>query len=322
MRVGMAVIGTATVVAVIVLGRRLGGARAGLIAGALAAIYPCLWMNDGVVMSEALSALLCTLVLLGSYRLLGRPGPGVAAVTGALVGLAVLTRAELALLLPFVVAPALLLRAGHRRWRELALVTAVAGVVVAPWALWNLTRFERPVLLSTNDGRTLRGANCEGTWYGPGTGLWTQEERCLPPVEGDPSMESSRYRRLAFDFVRERPARLPVVVAVRELRVWSLYAPGQMADYNLGEDRPAAASWAGTVMFWLLLPFGAAGLWALRAEGVPVLPLLGPFVLVAVTAAAFYGLVRFRVPAEISLVVLAAVGIDRLLARRVSTDGA
>ena len=113
----------------------------------------------------------------------------------------------------------------------------------------------------------------------------------------------------------ERPEWLPVVVAVRELRVWSLYAPGQMADYNLGEDRPAAASWAGTVMYWLLLPLAAVGLRALRADGFAVAPLVGTFALVAATAAAFYGLVRFRVPAEVSLVVLAATGIDRLLPR-------
>ena len=313
MRAGMAVIGTVVVVAVALLGRRLGGDRAGLVAGALAAVYPCLWMNDGVVMSEALSALLCALVLLGAYRLLERPTAGLAVLTGGLVGVAVLTRAELALLLPLVVTPALVLRAGDRRWRDLALATAAAGLVVAPWALWNLTRFDRPVLLSTNDGRTLGGANCEDTWYGTGTGLWSQSVRCLPPGEGDPSVQSSRYRRLALDFAGERLARLPAVVAVRELRVWSLYAPDQMVDYNLGEDRPAAASWAGTVMYWLLLPPGALGLWSLRARGVPVAPLLGPFVLVALTAAAFYGLVRFRVPAEISLVVLAAVGIDRLL---------
>jgi hypothetical protein len=39
------------------------------------------------------------------------------------------------------------------------------------------------------------------------------------------------------------------------------------------------------------------------------------FVLVTITAVLFYGLVRFRVPAEVGLVVLAAAGIDELWSR-------
>jgi hypothetical protein len=39
-------------------------------------------------------------------------------------------------------------------------------------------------------------------------------------------------------------------------------------------------------------------------------------VIVTITAAAIYGLVRFRVPAEVSLVVLTAVAVDALLVGR------
>ena len=53
----------------------------------------------------------------------------------------------------------------------------------------------------------------------------------------------------------------------------------------------------------------------LRRRRVPITPLVAQFVIVAVTAAAIYGLVRFRVPAEVSLVVLAAVAVDGWLAR-------
>jgi len=38
-------------------------------------------------------------------------------------------------------------------------------------------------------------------------------------------------------------------------------------------------------------------------------------VIVLVTVALFYGLVRFRVPAEITIVVLAAVAIDAIVSR-------
>ena len=48
----------------------------------------------------------------------------------------------------------------------------------------------------------------------------------------------------------------------------------------------------------------------LRRRRVPITPLVSQFVIVTVTAAAIYGITRFRAPAEVSLVVLAAVAVD------------
>src|SRR4051812_73202 len=52
------ILGAATVTVVGVCARSIIGARAGLLAAALAAIYPALWVNDGLVVSESASALL------------------------------------------------------------------------------------------------------------------------------------------------------------------------------------------------------------------------------------------------------------------------
>ena len=57
-----------------------------------------------------------------------------------------------------------------------------------------------------------------------------------------------------------------------------------------------------------------------RRRKVPITPLVAQFVVVTVTAVAIYGLVRFRIPAEVSIVVLSAVAVDRL-ARSPSRDG-
>jgi hypothetical protein len=88
-----------------------------------------------------------------------------------------------------------------------------------------------------------------------------------------------------------------------------------MAEYNEGEGREQWASWIGFASFWVMVPFAVAGGIALRRRRVPLTPLVAQFVMVTVTAVAIYGLVRFRVPAEVALVVLAAVGVDRLVAR-------
>ncbi|OWY63146.1 hypothetical protein B7486_54665, partial [cyanobacterium TDX16] len=109
--------------------------------------------------------------------------------------------------------------------------------------------------------------------------------------------------------------------------------PGQMVDYSAGavdscregqtepcpgEGREAWAGWLGTILFWILAPLAVLGTIALRRRGrswLDLLPLLMTFVVVTITAVLFYGLVRFRVPAEVALVVLAAAGIDALWSR-------
>jgi hypothetical protein len=54
----------------------------------------------------------------------------------------------------------------------------------------------------------------------------------------------------------------------------------------------------------------------LRRRGQPTWILVVPFMIVSVTALATYGNLRFREPAEICTVVLAAVALDGLLRRR------
>jgi hypothetical protein len=95
-----------------------------------------------------------------------------------------------------------------------------------------------------------------------------------------------------------------------------------MASYNVNEGRDVAVSWAGFVCFWLLVPCAVYGAVLLRRRKVPITPLVAQFVIVTVIAAAIYGLVRFRTPAEISLVVLAAVAVDTWLRGRGDADDA
>ena len=102
-----------------------------------------------------------------------------------------------------------------------------------------------------------------------------------------------------------------MVLAARVGRVWSVYEP-----FQTPEGRNVRVQKLGTVMYWLLVPLAAWGLIALRRRGVSTWILLMPFVVVTVTALVTYGNVRFREPAELSLVILAAVALDALWRRR------
>lgn len=312
-RLTMVLLGTVLVATVGILGRSLAGERVGLLAALVAAAYPNMWMPNGIVMSETVTMLAVTLVLLATYRLLRSPTWAAAALAGLACGTAMLARAELALLVPAVAVPAALC-ARHRRWdRRLvlaAVAVVVAGLVVGPWVGRNLASFRDPTFLSTGAGPVLAGANCPDTYHGPLLGGWSITCSIDVPAGADQSVTSSRQAAKGVRYAEGHLDRLPVVVAARVGRVWDLYEPLEMVERTVDEGRPAAASLAGLLAYYLLLPPAALGVVVLRRRRVPVWPLLAIAGVVTVVAAAGYGLVRFRAEFEPALVVLAAVGLD------------
>jgi 4-amino-4-deoxy-L-arabinose transferase-like glycosyltransferase len=318
MRFEMTLLGVAVVAGIGLLGRALAGDRAGLIAAGIAAVYPNLWMNDGLVMSETLATLLTVAALLLAYRLLRRPSLNLAIALGAVCGLATLTRAELVLYVPLLVVPALWLSRRDRAraalvWGGAAIAAAV--VVVAPWTVYNLTRFDDPTFVSTNDGVALLGSNCRSAYYGHGIGLTSL--RCLGSTPaGDEAQRSRVYRDRALDYVGAHLTRAPLVALARVGRLWSVWDPPDTIRFNVGEGRPEWASTLGVVSLFLLLATAVPGYLVLRRRGVARWPLLVPVLVVTVAAVLFYGQPRFRAPAEPAIVVLAAVAIDAWLRAR------
>jgi 4-amino-4-deoxy-L-arabinose transferase-like glycosyltransferase len=314
MRFTMAFLGCIVVLEVGLIAREIAGDRAGLIAAGLASIYPNLWVNDGLIMSETITALVVALAILLLYRFTHRPSLRLAMAIGFSSGLGMLTRAEIGLMLPLVIVPTFLLTAVVTVRRRLACVgiaIVVAVVTISPWVIRNLTTFDRPVFLSTGVGPALLGANCAKTYSGRLLGYW--DPYCGVagvPRSGDPSVYSENQRRRAFEYMSTHPGGLARASLARVGRVWSLYRPLQMARINRREGRPEGVSILGFAFFYLLLPLAVVGALVLHRRGVTLVPLLGQFALVTLTALAFYGIVRFRVPAEVSTLVLAAITLD------------
>src|SRR3954447_16394543 len=117
----LGVVGAVTVVLVGLLGRSVAGDRAGIVAAALAAVHPLLWLADGALMSESLYGPFVVGTLLAACAYVAARTAARTALVGALVGLAALTRGEALLLVPLL-ALATLVRAplaGRARLRHL-----------------------------------------------------------------------------------------------------------------------------------------------------------------------------------------------------------
>jgi Dolichyl-phosphate-mannose-protein mannosyltransferase len=305
-RITTAMLGIVSVAVIALVGRRIGGERVGLAAGVLAAVYPNVWLSDGLVMSESLAILLVATFLLAALELVPRPQVPLAIAVGALTALAALTRSELLLLIPLTVA---VLWHGHGLravWRPVTALCLTAAVVLLPWFAYNVSRFERTVLLTTNDGTTLYGANCDDVYSGWNMGAWSVF--CVldaAPIAGDDSVRSAEQRRLAIEYVGDHIERVPLVVTARVARTLDLFGVRDMVNGDVGEERPRAGVWAGVFMFWVLAPLAALGF--RRIHGTDRLVLLMPIITVAVTAVLFYGSHRLRSPAEPVLCVAAAM---------------
>jgi 4-amino-4-deoxy-L-arabinose transferase-like glycosyltransferase len=296
------IFGAGTIAVIGLLGRRVAGPRAGLVAAAIAACYPLLIAADGALMSETLYSLLIGLALIAAYWVRDDPGWRRAAVLGVVIGLAALTRAEALLLLPLLALPA-----AWRRWRLLGAVVLATVVVVAPWTVRNWTTFDRPVLISTNDGVTLAGSNCAATYHGRDLGSF--DTGCIGPARfpANEARQAAQYRSDATSYAGDHLGRVPVVIGARILRVWGLYQPTRLA-YD-AQNRRLAVQEAGVLFSYALIPFAVFGAVMLRRRGEPLFVLLAPVLLVTITCALTYGGLRLRQAAEVPLVVLAAIGM-------------
>lgn len=306
--------GVATVAVVGLIARRVAGDHAGLLAAAIAALYPNLWINDGLVMSESVSSLLVALTMLALLRWIDGPNVRSAAWCGVLIGLASLARSELLLLAPLAVV--LMLIVGRRDERSLGrhaiAVLAITAAVIAPWTAFNAVRFEDPVLLTTNEGPLWLGANCAESYYGAALGGWSLfcvVDAHIGEHGEDASVRSAEQRRLGLSYARQHVKRWPVVVMARIGRTLDLYQVSNLVHNDVGEERERVVSWAGVVTFWLLTPLAVAG--AVRLPRRHLAVLLMPVAIVLGTTVLFYGAHRIRSSAEPVIVVLAAVAASR-----------
>lgn len=299
--------GGGTIAALGCLGRRLAGDRAGLLAAGVAALYPTLIAADGAMMTESTYGLFAALSLLAAYRLVDAPSLGRALVLGLVVGIAAHARAEALLLLPLLLVP-LLRRPGGLR--AAAAVCVMFALVLVPWTVRNWSAFDRPVLIATEGGETLAGANCHSVYYGERIGTWSVSCAAFSGSGNEAEELNERGRdgiRYAFDHVE----RWPLVATARVARTWGLWRP-----FAVPEGRRAWLQRLGAALYFVLVPLAVYGFVLLRRRKVAVWILMAPFITVTLTALLAYGQIRFRHSAELSLVVLAAVALDRLLPPR------
>jgi hypothetical protein len=174
------------------------------------------------------------------------------------------------------------------------------------------------VLISTNNQTVIAGANCAQTYHGVNAGGW--DITCIAPrTRSNEAAQAAIWQHEGLSYAAHHLGRLPVVVLLRELRVWDLWQPRRQAR-TFAEGQQIDVAEAGVAAFWLFAVIGIAGVLALRRRPPALLILLAPAVVVFVTTAIGYGVPRLRDSFDVALPVLAAAGVlalyERLAERR------
>ena len=272
-RLVLALIGTLAALFAYLIGRRLSGPLAGLVAAAAVAIYPALIEYQGMLMSEPLAASLLSGAVLAMLWADSRGARGWL-LPGLLLGALALVRPEY-LAISFPIAVVIFARRGRGGWRvglvhALVLLAGLA-IVVVPWTVRNAVVLERFVPISTGGGQVLFAGS-----YMPSGGdpekvgeevlkrhpelrrklpkeprleqiLAALAHRRYPDTEADAALARMGRERL-WDDVSERPVEYAGFLANK---LWLIWGHGP-------RDVMHAPVWA--VFHWLLLALGLLGL--------------------------------------------------------------
>ncbi len=316
-------IGAVTIVLVGMLGTAVAGRTVGVIAAWVAALYPQFITFDGSLLSEGLFVALITASLLGVIRAVDATEPSPRRwwmLTSVVTGIAVITRTEALLIVPLVLLPATFVPGDIAAWaRRASLACAGSAVTMSVWTLRNALTLGRFQPFTNNSGTALAGANCDAVYGGVQIGGWRRD--CVPvldPTSETESTFSDEARRLGLDYISDHLSELPRVVAARLGRTFGVWDIRTNLFFESLEGRDYQWLWAGWIAWILLAGFAAVGVATLHAQRVRFWPLLMPLLMVVVMSVITYGNQRFRMGAEPSIVVLAAVGMLRCTRRLTS----
>jgi 4-amino-4-deoxy-L-arabinose transferase-like glycosyltransferase len=290
-------------------GRRLFGERAGLLAAGIAAFYPELVWFASHFWAETVFAVLLWWAVERLLAADAGASTGAALASGALWGLATLTRETVLYFLPFAALWLAWRRAGGGR--RAAMLLVAAALVVAPWTLRNWIAFRAFVPVSTSGALNLWQGNTRLSRQEVYEEYWSVHGRIA---------KYEHARRRAIEAILERQP-LWILEKLRDEMPAFWAAHGQpIVHLERGAYGPVARPLALATVAVVLLPYLAV--LVLFVAGVAVLPRSrGPLLLLAFLAfyvllhVAAHGYPRYRLPAMPAVFLVAAHGFCAWRAR-------
>ena len=329
------VLGSLTCVALYYLGRLVAGARTGLVAGLVLALFPGHIFFSSMVLSEVTFTFLVVIALLLA-ALAARPAEKrvvwLLLLLGLTIGAAALVRGQGLYLLPLAAVFWWFQAGGWRRaLRRTASTALVAVAVLTPWTVRNYLVMGHFVLISTNVGGNLYVGNFDGATGHMvfGAGEWARTRYANLSLEDQEVAVDNALLKEGLKFMFTHPVR---EVQLTGSKIRGLYQDDEEAlrgipNHQAGETIPHADIIADVANAYYFAAIALSGiglvLWRRRWRS-----LLLPLLVVAVFTLGelpFFTDPRFHYPMLPAFALLAAAGIvalfdaaRRILANRVA----
>ncbi len=327
------VLAVATAFLVYEIGRRLLGPRAGLAAATIATLNPYLIWHDMHVNREIADQVCAAALVLLTLVVAERASKRLAALLGAVTGLALLGNTRL-VFVPILCALYLVSRLPRARstvWIA-ALVLAGAGVTVAPWLVRNKVNVGCWAI--TTDGRAMWKANNLRTYGLLSSGQWIDDVGKHPPRPPEPGhltpeevafiydqshgrtklhpdecLEMSFFEHQTFEYWRHHPGDKAKLMGLSTRLLWQPAVFETSGRNGAGGKLDVGRRIVEPVYMWFVYALAAAGLFFAPRAFVALALLL----LVYQTAAAlvFVGATRYRVSWDFLLALLATAALMR-----------
>lgn len=318
-RLAGGLISASVVIPIGLLLRRLFGDRTAMIGMLIAALHPPLWMNDGLILSESMYIPIAALALLFAHRVHEKPSVRRVIELTLVLSVGALTRSEPFLMFFLLLVPLLLTHRAldwRRRIGRLTIAASLAMLLLAPWVIRNLATFEEPTFLAVGPGYVLEIGNCDLTYAGRFLGYWHSDcDDGSAWPDGDESTIGAAKLERAQDYIGAHLGEQPKVVAARIGRMVGIYRPRQSADFDVFfERRIRSHVYLGLMSHYVVTIAAFYGAVVLRRRStlIPVVAVAGTSVL---TAAMTFGIARYRVGADVVVVVLAAIAFGAMIDR-------
>jgi 4-amino-4-deoxy-L-arabinose transferase-like glycosyltransferase len=327
-RLLLAVVGTLACWGVYAFGKSLLGERVGLWSAAYVAVSPTLVLFSVLILSETVFAATVVLAVYSAVPLIRRSdGPSATTKThdssqrdSAVGRVGIIVCAGLASAVAcyvrpsWLLAPVLLTAAmfvlRRDRWRaaiEGVGVCVVMLLALLPWGLRNQRATGHFVVTTLWMGPSLYDGLHHGATGDSDMTFFDAEN-----LQGRGMSEfqvNAHYKERAVQFAREHPGR---AVELAFIKLWRFWSPWPNADQFRGL-LPLLATLASSVPLFV---FALVGAWRHRRDGGLLLLTAGPVLYFSALHLVFVSSLRYRLPAEYPLAVLAAAGLVALWSRR------
>jgi 4-amino-4-deoxy-L-arabinose transferase-like glycosyltransferase len=304
------------------LGKALGGKSVGLLAAIGAVFYPLSIIMSAQLYTETLFLLLLTATLIVSVKMIKGGQVWSAISGGALFGLSVLTRSQIAALLPFILVYLFLNTNPTKGFAINACIFLFATtLVILPWTVRNYLVFDEFVPLGTATGGAFWAGNnplANGGSTIPTKETWQGDDcpdRLWIGWSSLGETESSRkFLQTSLHWIRTHPSDFLTLIPKKLARLWS------PASFTTHSDRRAnpltKLLWGPFIPFLLLVMVGIA---VSLSRWRRWFMLYSIILLTNFNTMIFFGGTRYSMPMVPALLIFSAMGILTVLSKVAST---